>query len=148
MKSKGRRYLKGVLAEDEGLIVLDNTLPGIGWKIVDFRIMPNNPDEFSNQPDKYFSARLSTIGGLGKASFFGNDNQVLGAAWWVAGSANAMFQDDQLITTELRITNMNKAGAVSDAEIAFQIVLEAFSISDYEQVVATIKETAQSGTDD
>ena len=147
MKFKGKRTLTRILQQDEGLIILDNTLSGIGWKITDFRIMPNNPDELGSAPDKHFSARLSCIGGLGKDSFFIQDNLVLGQAWWVCGQSGNMFDDDQLITTELRITNMDKALAVTDGEIGYQVSLDVFDITDYEQVVATIKETAQSGSD-
>ena len=147
MKFKGKRTLTGILQEDEGLVILDNTLPGIGWKITDFRIMPNNPDEMASAPDKWFGSRLSCRGALGKDSFTIQDNLVLGQAWWVCGATGNMFDNDQLITTELRITNMDKAPAVSDGEIGYQVSLDVFEITDYEQVVATIKETAQSGRD-
>ena len=145
MKSTGMKTITGTLGEDEGLFILDNTKPNMGWKVRDIRCMPNNPDELSAMPDKYFAVRLATASGLGAASFDIGNNLVIGAATYVAGVMSSMFDDDQLITNQLVITNMDKAASVTDPEVAFQISLESFVINDYEQVVSQIKETAQSG---
>jgi len=148
MKSLGPRIIRGVLDDNEGLRILSNEATGRGWLIRDFRIMPNRPSAFEQTPPGYYSARLSTAGGLGTSDFAFDDNQVLAIASFVNGNLTAIFDSHQLITTDLLITAMSSNPTAADEPLAFQIELEAYSITEFEEVVATIKETAQSGAND
>ena len=148
MKSLGRRILRGVLDDNEGVRILSNEASGRGWLIRDFRILPNRPAALEQSPPAYYAARLATAGGLGTTDFAFDDNQVLGIAAFANGSLTAIFDSHQLITTDLLITAMVSNPTTADEPLAFQVELEAFSISEFEEVVATIKETAQSGSND
>lgn len=148
MKAKGIRILRGVLDDNEGVRILSNEATGKGWRIVDFRIMPNRPAAFEQTPPGYYSARLATSGGLGTDSFAFDDNRVLACASFVNGSPHTIFDGQQLITTDLLIVSMSSNPTTADEPLAFQVTLEAYDITELEEIVATIKETAQSGTND
>lgn len=146
MKSKGIRYLQGDLDEDEGKYLITNDANGIGWRIVDFRILPSVVADLTTSPLAYSAARLSTTGGLGIDDFQWNNNTCLGVCVYMGGNIERIFDNEQIITTDLLITNMNKSAEISGGRIMYQVTLEQFDITPDEQVMATIKETAQSGS--
>tara|TARA_Y100001972_G_C7646319_1_gene324840 strand:- start:841 stop:1287 length:447 start_codon:yes stop_codon:yes gene_type:complete len=146
MKSLGMRTLQGVLSNNEGRILLSNEARGKGWQIRDIRCFPNRIEQLPSAPAPDYNAiRLATAGGLGTVSFSFEDNRVLGMASFVGGNHFATFDDKQLITNDLFILGKSIA-TVGDGDTAYQVTLEAFEISDSEEIMSIVKETAQSGT--
>ena len=148
MKSKGVRILRGVLNDTEKVKILTNEASGLGWKIRDFRIMPNIPAALEEVPPAYYTARLETGGALGSTSFQFDDNRVVGIASFSSAGPHTIFDSEQLITTDLIIRAMVSNPTAANEPLAWQVNLEAFDVTEFEEIVATIKETAQGGTND
>lgn len=149
MKLMRRHVISGVLDEDETKLILQNTLPNIGWRIVDVRCYPNTSGDVNRGVDAAKSIKVTTIDGSASADFivlFEYDkNTTVGIASYDTGNQPNMFDDAVLITKELYVTNMNRQGASLNGGTGYQLVLEQYDITSDEEVLAVIRETAQAG---
>tara|TARA_Y100001972_G_C7491458_1_gene249234 strand:+ start:108 stop:572 length:465 start_codon:yes stop_codon:yes gene_type:complete len=150
MKSIGKRTITGTLENEQQLQVLENMLPHIGYRVIDFRVAPVDHDDFDIIPGRYSIARLDTIGlpplfttsdpFLRKVRM--DANTTVGFAYFSGGNMDSMFDPNMLITQDLFITNMEDEEK-DDPLTNFVIVLEKFDISSDEQIMSLLQENSQ-----
>ena len=143
MKLVKEHILFGVLNEDETINVLQNTRTNVGYRILDFQIMPNAPADNSASPDTGKSALLTTIPPTALNEFVYDKNTTLGIATFCAGSQANMIDSGTLIVNELYVTNMTRSAGIVNGRTSYQIVLEQYDINSDEQVIAIIRENSQ-----
>ena len=144
-----RHVISGVLAEDETKLILQNTLPNIGWRLVDLRCFPHASGDVNLGVDAGKSIKLTTLPSDGSTEFFRffnyDQNTTIGIASYDTGNQANMFDDAVLVTKELYVTNMNRQGLTVNGQTSYQLVLEQYDISSDEEVLSIIQETAQAG---
>jgi hypothetical protein len=152
MKFLRNMTLQGIIDEDEEFLAFDNSLSNVGWFITDIKIMPNVPAAWTQgdlSPGSVNSipvglVRLSTAQGQGSQLAWAKD-QVVGIGSWQRGAMNQMINTDFLIVDELWLTNLSYSLVAGwDGTMAYQIKLDLYEITDYEQVNAVTKARAQS----
>lgn len=144
-----RHVISGVLDEDETKLVLQNTLPNLGWRLVDLRCYPQGSADTGRGIDGACSIKVTTLPSDDPVQFvrvFEYDkNTTVGIASYDHGNQPNMFDDAVLITKELYVTNMNRQIARVGGLTCYQLVLEQYDITSDEEVLSIIRETAQAG---
>lgn len=152
MKFLKHMTLQGIVAEGQEILVFDNQLANVGWKITEINVMPNDPQSWSQvrfDPGVGGTVpvgilRLSTAPSQGAHIAWAKD-QVVGVGTWQIGQLQQMINTDFLIVDELYIDNLSYSVVAGwDGTMAYQIKLDLYEISDYEQVSAVTKSRAQS----
>lgn len=152
MKFLKHMTLQGIIAEGDEFLVFDNQLANVGWKITHIKVMPNNPvawvqGDFSpgvSGDVPVGIVRCSTAPNQGAHIAWAKD-QVIGVGTWQRGNLEQMINTDFLIVDELWLTNQSYSLTGGwEGVMAYQIKMELFAITDYEQVSAVTKARAQS----
>jgi len=152
MKFLKHMTLQGIIAEGAEFLAFDNQLANVGWFVTEIKVMPNNPVSWTQgdlSPGTVNSipvgmVRLSTAPDQGAHIAWAKD-QVVGVGAWQRGVLSDMINSEFLIVDELWLRNLSYS-LVSGWEgiMAYQIKLDLYDISDYEQVSAVTKARAQS----
>lgn len=153
MKVIDTRTLRGVLRNEQTMQLVENMLPNVGYRVIDFRVFPHSVKDVDNIPAVYTAARLTTEGAdfrlaTGKPrpvnhDFFEFDkNSSVGMACFVGGNQSNLIDVNMLITQDLFITNMEE-DAKDSAQTSFIVVLEKLSINADEQIMSLIQENSQ-----
>ena len=136
MKRTRTMYLQGKLDEGEEVMVIENDLIGIGWKIEDFKIIAYNFDEAQ---DNTYVARLSTQPNIVPLQAQFELPTVLGFATYGGGANDQLLDMDTVIIDELYVTNCTATASITNKEINYQIILGQYDITDLENIVAQVK---------
>ena len=136
MKRLKTMILDGRLEELEEVLVIENDLAGIGWKVEDFKIIS---DDFTEAQDNTYVARLATSANIDPNTAQFQRNDILGISTYGGGNSQTILDEVSIVTDELYVTNCTKTATITNKEICYQIILGQYSISDLEQVVAQVK---------
>tara|TARA_Y100001937_G_C6878086_1_gene223512 strand:+ start:44 stop:517 length:474 start_codon:yes stop_codon:yes gene_type:complete len=153
MKVINTRTIRGVLRNEQTLQLIENMLPNIGYRVIDFRVFPNAVKDLDVTIETYSACKLTTIGEDHRGpthpnppvdidSFEFDKNSTVGMAAYVGGNQSNMIDVNMLITQDLYITNMEEDDKDS-TQTSFIIVLEKLSINSDEQIMSLIQENSQ-----
>mgnify|MGYP003146885976 CR=1 FL=1 len=153
MKVIDKRTIRGTLRNEQTMQLVENMLSNIGYRVVDFRVFPEEVKDLDNLPGKYTAAKLTTIGedfvtGSGAPAPVNPDefefakNSTVGMACFVQGNQANLIDSNMLITQDLYITNMEEDDKDNN-QTNFVVVLEKLSINSDEQIMSLIQENSQ-----
>jgi hypothetical protein len=140
-----KHTLRGVAGAGSKEVIFDNDLRGVGWRVTNFIIIPNNMDVAP-----YVWGKLWMGNDLGGSLGFSDmtDNRCI--AWGAASSLDAtsrganrwsFIDPDHIITNQLHI----HSGSGDSA--AYFIELEQMDITTDQEILALIKERSQDDID-
>jgi hypothetical protein len=140
-----KHTLRGVAGANVKEVIFDNDLRGVGWRVTNFIIIPNNMDVAP-----YVWGKLWMGNDLGGSVGFSDmtDNRCI--AWGAASSTDptarganrwSFIDPDHIITNQLHIHSG------SGDTLAYFIELEQMDITTDQEILALIKERSQDDID-
>ena len=138
MMNKGTRTLRGVCQANTKKLVFNNDLPGYGWIVESFDVIPNDLDTMPQVWGKLWIG--ADTGGSLQYSDMG-DTRCIG--WSVAsdigpaGTQYSLIDPDHIVTEDLRVING------TGASLGYLIRLKLIELTPNEQIISIIKQRSQ-----
>lgn len=132
---KKLRTLRGVRTGNGKHVLAQNDLRGVGWRVKEWYIWPNNMEANAHVAAKLWIGEEEDGGSLTFSD--AGDNRAIG--WGIAGqTANQMVIDpDHLWTSTLSIITLTAEST------AYLVVLEQMDLTDQQEIMTLIKERSQ-----